>query len=69
MHDPTLPEDRRDEIAVALAPYFSPRLSAVSITKTPGQMSDQEISALLEQAKADLQHSVGGRNPWRRQMH
>jgi hypothetical protein len=69
MNDPAVPEDRRDEIAALVAPYTAPRLSAVSITKTPGQMSDQEISALLEQAKADLQHGIGGRNSWRRQMH
>jgi hypothetical protein len=69
MNDPSLPEDRRDEIAVALAPYFSPRLSAVSITKRPGQMSDEEIAGFLDQAKEDLQHGIGGRNSWRRRMH
>jgi hypothetical protein len=69
MNDPAVPEDRRDEIAAIVAPYTAPRLSAVSITKRPGQMSDEEIAGLLDQAKEDLQHGIGRRDPWPRRMH
>jgi hypothetical protein len=70
MNDPALPEDRRDEIAVALAPYFSPRLSAVSVTKRPAEMTDEEIAGLLDQAKEDMRRlGIGGRDRWPRRMH
>jgi hypothetical protein len=68
MNDPTVPEDRRDEIAAIVAPYTAPRLSAVSVAKRPAEMTDEEIAGLLEQTKEDLRES-GGRNQWRRQMH
>jgi hypothetical protein len=70
MNDPTLEEDRRDEIAALVAPYTAPRLSAVSITKRPIEMTDQEIAGLLDQAKQDVHRlGTGGPAPWRRRMH
>jgi hypothetical protein len=70
MNDPTVPEDRRDEIAAIVAPYTAPRLSAVTVQKRPIEMTDQEIAGLLDQTKEDLHHlGIGGRDPWRRRMH
>jgi hypothetical protein len=70
MNDPTVPEDRRDEIAAIVAPYTAPRLSAVSITKRPIEMTDDEIAGILDQAKEDRRRSgIRGRGPWPQQMH
>jgi hypothetical protein len=70
MNDPNVPEDRRDEIAAIVAPYTAPRLSAVTVQKRPSQMSDEEITGLLDQAKEDMRRlGIGGRNPWPRRMH
>jgi hypothetical protein len=70
MNDSSLEEERRDEIAVALAPYFSPKLSAVTVKKRPVEMSDEEIAGLLDQAKEDLQRGIGRRDPsWLPRMH
>jgi hypothetical protein len=68
MNDGRLPEDYRDHLAAIVAPYTAPRLSAVSVTKRPVEMTDEEIAALLEQTKEDMQR-LGGRNRWHRQMH
>jgi hypothetical protein len=70
MNDDRLPEDYRDHLAMAVAPYTAPRLSAVSITKRPAEMTDEEIAGLLDQAKDDLARmGVGGRDQWLRRMH
>jgi hypothetical protein len=69
MNDPSLAEDYRDQLAAIVAPYTAPRLSAVSLSKRPAQMSDEEIAGLLDQAKEDLQHGIRGRDPWHRRMH
>jgi hypothetical protein len=70
MNDPGLAEDYRDHLAMAVAPYCSPRLSAVTIKKKPREMSDEEIAELLDQAKGDAQRSGnGGRDPWRPRVH
>jgi hypothetical protein len=69
LNDASLPEDYRDHLAAIVAPYCSPRLSAISVQKRPGQMTDEEISGLLDQAKEDLQHGNGRQGPWPRRMH
>ena len=43
MNDPRLPEEYRDQLAQAVAPYTAARLSAVSVMKRPRQMSDEEL--------------------------
>jgi hypothetical protein len=43
MNDRELPEEYRDELARAVAPT-APRLSAVSVTKRPAEMTDEEIA-------------------------
>jgi hypothetical protein len=68
MNDVSLPEEYRDHLAMACAPYTAPRLSAVSVTKRPAEMTDEEIAGLLDQAKEDLQR-LGGRGPWPHRMH
>jgi hypothetical protein len=69
MNDASLEEDYRDHLAAIVAPYTAPRLSAVSVTKRPAEMTDEEIAGLLDQAKEDLQHGIGGRASWPRRMH
>jgi hypothetical protein len=70
LNDPSLAEEYRDQLAAIAAPYTAPRLSAVSITKRPVEMTDEEITGLLDQAKEDLQRlGSGGRGPWPRRMH
>jgi hypothetical protein len=53
-NDPNLPEQYRDQLAIATAPYTSPRLSAVAVTRRPGQMTDEEISKMLGTLAEDL---------------
>jgi hypothetical protein len=69
MNDPNLPEDYRDSLAGIVAPYCSPRLSAVSITKRPVEMTDEEIARLLDQTREDMRRGTGGRDSWPRRMH
>ena len=69
MNNKSLPEAYRDQLASLAAPFCHPRLSAVSITKRPAEMTDEEIAGLLDQAQEDLQHGIGGRDPWPRRMH
>jgi hypothetical protein len=70
MNDPTLSEEYRDQLAIALGPYTAPRLSAVTIKKRPNEMTDEEIAELLNQAEGDAQRSGnGGRDPWRPRVH
>jgi hypothetical protein len=70
MNDDRLPEEYRDHLAAIVAPYCSPRLSAVSIAKRPAEMTDEEIAGLLDQAKEDMRRlGIGGRDPWPRRMH
>jgi hypothetical protein len=47
MNDASLEEDYRDHLAAIAAPYTAPRLSAVSVTKRPAEMTDEEIAGLL----------------------
>jgi hypothetical protein len=60
-NDPTLPEAYRDQLAIATAPYTAPRLSAVAVTRRPGQMTDEEISKMLGIVTEDLLRAGEGR--------
>jgi hypothetical protein len=70
MNDPSLAEDYRDHLAAIVAPYTAPRLSAVSVTKRPAEITDEEIATLLDQTREDMQRlGIEGRDQWFRRMH
>jgi hypothetical protein len=70
MNDASLDEEYRDHLAAIVAPYTAPRLSAVSVTKRPAEMTDEEIAGLLDQTKEDMRRlGIGGQDPWPRRMH
>ena len=54
LSDESLSPEYRDRLAVMAAPYVSPRLSAVAVTRRPAQMSDDEISKMLGVLQEDL---------------
>jgi hypothetical protein len=54
MADPTLDDKYKDTLAIAVAPYCSPRLNALAIVKRPSQWSDQELLQVLGQTEEDL---------------
>jgi hypothetical protein len=54
MSDPRLDERYRDTIAIADAPYCSPRLQALAIVKRPSQWTDQELMQVLGATEEDL---------------
>jgi hypothetical protein len=67
--DTTLSPDYRDKLAIMAAPYCSPRLSAVAVTKRPAQMSDQEIAELIGLTEEDMLRLGIGRDVWPRPLH
>jgi hypothetical protein len=69
MNDAAIPEEYRDQLAIAVAPFTAPRLSAVSVTKRPQQMSDQELAALVGLTEEDLLRLGEGRDKWPRPLH
>jgi hypothetical protein len=66
LNDASLSEEYRDKLAVAIAPYCSPRLSSVAITKRPGQMNDEEMIGLTEE---DMLRLGIEREKWPRPLH
>lgn len=60
MNDRTLAETYRDSLAIALAPYYSPRLSSVATVKSIRDMSDAEIDWCIADAE---QHGIGRWEP------
>jgi hypothetical protein len=69
MNDASLPEDYRDQLASLVAPYTAPRLSAVSITKRPVEMTDEEITRLIGMTEEDMLRLGVGRDRWPRRIH
>jgi hypothetical protein len=69
MNDKKLPEDYRDQLAAIVAPYTAPRLTAVSVTKRPAEMTDEEIAGLLALTEEDMLRLGIGRDRWPRQVH
>jgi hypothetical protein len=64
-----LRETYKPRWAAAAVAFCHPGLSGFTIQKRPAEMSDAEIAGLIEQAKEDLQHGIGGQSPWPRRMH
>jgi hypothetical protein len=64
INDPNLPEQYKDQLSIAVAPYCSPRLSALAIVKRPSQWSDQELQQVLGQTEEDLLRLGENRNHW-----
>jgi hypothetical protein len=54
LNDTSLDERYRDTLAIAVAPYCSPRLNALAIVKRPAQWTDEEISRVLGFVEEDL---------------
>jgi hypothetical protein len=54
MSDPALDDKYKDTLAIAVAPYCSPRLNALAIVKRPSQWTDDEISRVLGLVEEDL---------------
>ena len=54
LNDTSLDERYRDTLAIAVAPYCSPRLNALAVVKRPSQWSDDEISRVLGLVEEDL---------------
>ena len=54
LNDTTLDERYRDTLAIAVAPYCSPRLTALAVVKRPAQWSDQELQQVLGLVQEDL---------------
>ena len=48
---------------------MTPRLSAVSISKRPAMMNDEELAALAGLAEEDLLRLGIGRDKWPRPLH
>ena len=69
LNDANLSEEYRDKLAAIVAPYTAPRLSAVSITKRPAQMSDEEIAQLIGLTEEDMLRLGIGREKWPRPVH
>jgi hypothetical protein len=67
--DTSLPATYRDKLAAMAAPYCSPRLASVAITKRPAQMSDTEVADLLGMTEEDLLRLGVGRGEWPRPLH
>ena len=64
LNDTTLDERYRDQLAIAVAPYCSPRLNALAIVKRPSQRTDQELLQVLGMTEEDLLHLGEGRGHW-----
>jgi hypothetical protein len=69
VNDKQLDEKYRDQLAIAVAPYTAPRLSAVAITKRPAEMSDGEIAELIGLVEEDMLRLGIGRDKWPRPLH
>ena len=69
MNDPGLDEDYRDHLAAIVAPYTAPRLSAISVTKRPAEMTDEEIARLIGMTEEDMLRLGVGRDRWPRRIH
>jgi hypothetical protein len=54
LNDTSLDEHYRDTLAIAVAPYCSPRLNALAIVKRPSQWTDEELRRVLGQTEEDL---------------
>ena len=67
--DTTLSPSYRDKLAAMAAPYCSPRLSAVAITKRPAQMTDEEIAQMIGLTEEDMLRLGIGRDKWPRPLH
>jgi hypothetical protein len=68
MNDATLSEEYRDELAARVAPYCSPRLSSVAVTKRVVDMTDSEVAQWLGVAEEDFQR-LKEPKAWRQRMH
>lgn len=63
MRDPTVEHDRRDKMAVAVAPFFHPKLAAIEHTGKDGEALMGEATDSREVAKAVLAILQGAVKP------
>jgi hypothetical protein len=64
LNDTSLDERYKDTLAIAVAPYCSPRLSALAVVKRPAQWSDQELQQVLVMTEEDLLRLGENRDHW-----
>jgi hypothetical protein len=64
INDHTLPEQYRDTLAIAVAPYCSPRLSATALIKSPASWTDQELKQVLGLTEQSLLQLGENRDHW-----
>ena len=63
MNDLSLPEEYRDELAVAVANYCHPRRAQLAITVlAPGEFSNAQLLEAAEKVAAQLAPAAGGGN-------
>jgi hypothetical protein len=64
LNDTSLDERYRDQLAIAVALYCSPRLNALAIVKRPAQWTDQELQQVLGMTEEDLLRLGENRDHW-----
>jgi hypothetical protein len=69
LNDIALDVKYRVQLAIAVAPYVSPRLNSIGITKRPREMTDQEVAALLGVTIEDLLREGVDRDKWPQPLH
>jgi hypothetical protein len=52
--DPNLPEQYKDHLSIAVAPYVSPRMTALAVLTRPSQWTDQQLQQILDLLQEDL---------------
>jgi hypothetical protein len=68
MNDRKQPNDRRDRMAIAAAPFCHARLVYAEI-KRPSAMSETELDRAIAVAEEDLLRHGVGRGQWPRALH
>lgn len=63
-NDTSLDERYRDQLAIAVAPYCSPRLTALALVKSPANWTDQELKQVLGMTEESLLQLGEGRDHW-----
>jgi hypothetical protein len=64
INDPSLSEQYRDTLSIALAPYTAPRLSATALIKSPSNWTDAELKQVLGMTEESLLQLGEGRDHW-----
>ena len=69
MNDRKLPENYRDQLAIAAAAYCHAKLSVVAAPRRPSAMTDDELDRAIAIAEEDLLRNGVGRDKWPKVVH